>query len=186
MSVHPPVPLRVKRLARLAGIEHHHPRWLCAGFPAARADPYLRGSVVCTGDPDFDQQQQQGARTSKAPPVRGALKCASRSQEQLPAELLWDRRNAPRATLVNNCTCESCPERLIGGLFSGFRVLGFGGIFWVGRDTAAPARVVLKTNTGLGGSRMGRSFLILVSLYFGDLYLNQYKPLFHFPFNMMS
>ena len=50
----------VKRLARLAGIEHHHPRWLCFGFPAARADPYLRGSVVCTGDPDFDQQQQQG------------------------------------------------------------------------------------------------------------------------------
>ena len=76
---------------------------------------------------------------------------------------MWDRRTLTehgKTDFVNNCTRESCPERLIEGWFWG--------IFGVGLETAAPARVVLKTNFGLGGSRMGRPFLILVSLYFPE------------------
>ena len=48
------------------------------------------------------------------------------------------------------------------------------GSFWGLAETAAPARVVFRTNFGLGGSRMGRPFLILVSFYFGYLSFGQY------------
>ena len=88
-----------KKAARLAGIEHHHPRWLCHGFPAARADPYLRGSVVCTGDPDFDQQQQGCAHVRGAACARCAEMRQSVSRAAPSLRLLWDRPRDHREQL---------------------------------------------------------------------------------------
>ena len=117
-------------------------------------------------DPDFDQRERE---------VGAAVRCASSQLNPLPVRQSVSRA-APRACccgtgvqaeLVNNCM----------HLWELSREAGF--VFWVdfwgSADTAAPLRVVLKTNFGLGGSRMGRPFLILVSSYFGDLFFGGYN-----------